>query len=119
MLLLRLKALLGDDEEILGECFAALLRLAPAPSLEFVADFLHSSSDEVAERAALALGESRVPAAFWKLREAWERTARPSLRPTVLLALAMLRKDEALEFLMMRLEEDTERSAADALAALA
>ena len=58
MLLLRLKALLGDDEEIMGECFAALLRLAPAPSLEFVADFLHSSSDEVAERAALALGES-------------------------------------------------------------
>jgi len=118
MLLLRLKALLGDDEEIMGECFAALLRLAPVPSLEFVADFLHSSSDEVAERAALALGESRIPAAFEKMREAWERTARPSLRRTLLLALAMLRKDEALEFLMTRLEEDTERVAADALAAL-
>src|SRR5216684_2939913 len=118
MLLLRLKALLGDDEEIMGECFAALLRLSPAPSLEFVADFLHSSSDEVAERAALALGESRIPAAFGKLREAWERTARLSLRRTLLLALAMLRKDEALEFLLTRLEEDTERVAADALAAL-
>ncbi len=91
MLLLRLKALLGDDEEIMGECFAALLRLAPAPSLEFVADFLQSSSDEVAERAALALGESRIPAAFERLRDAWEGTARPSLRRTLLLALAMLR----------------------------
>jgi HEAT repeat protein len=118
MLLLRLKALLGDDEEIMGECFAALLRLAPAPSLEFVAGFLDSSSDEVGERAALALGESRIPAAFGRLREAWEATARPELRRTLLLALAMLRKDEALEFLMTRLEEDAERGAADALAAL-
>src|SRR5258708_37191931 len=117
MLLLRLKALLGDDEEIMGEWFAALLRLAPAPSLGLVADFLHSSSDEVAERAALALGESRIPAAFEKLREAWERTARTQLRRTLLLALAMLRKDEALEFLMSMLEEPTERAASDALAA--
>jgi hypothetical protein len=118
MLLLRLKALLGDDEEIMGECFAALLRLAPAPSLQFVAGFLTASSDEVAERAALALGESRIPAAFGLLRDAWEQTARPSLRRTLLLALAMLRKDEALEFLMTRLEEDTERVASDVLAAL-
>jgi len=118
MLLLRLKALLGDDEEIMGECFAALLRLAPAPSLDFVAGFLTASSDEVAERASLALGESRIPAAFGLLRDAWERTARPELRRTLLLALAMLRQDEALEFLMTRLEEDTERVASDALAAL-
>ena len=32
--------------------------------------------------------------------------------------MAMLRRDEALEFLMSRLEEDTERVASDALAAL-
>jgi len=78
-----------------------------------------ASSDEVADRAALALGESRIPAAFGKLREAWERTVRPSVRRTLLLALALLRRDEALEFLMNRLEEDTERVASDALAALA
>jgi len=118
MLLLRLKALLGDDGEIMSECFAALLRLAPAPSLEFVSGFLKSSSEEVADGAALALGESQIPAAFGKLRECWEQSARPSLRRTLLLALAMLRQDEALEFLMKRLEEDTERVAVDALAAL-
>lgn len=118
MLLLRLKALLGDDGEIMSECFAALLRLAPAPSLEFVSGFLKSSSEEVADFAALALGESQLPAAFGKLRQLWEQTARPSLRRTLLLALAMLRHDEALEFLMTRLGEDTERVAADALAAL-
>src|SRR5258708_29171166 len=83
MLLLRLKALLGDDEEIMGECFAALLRLAPAPSLEFVADFLQSSSDEVAEPAGLAFGESRFPAGFGKLRETWGQTAPTPLPRTV------------------------------------
>ena len=72
----------------------------------------------VAERAALALGESQIPAAFGKLRESWEQSTRPSLRRTLLLALAMLRQDEALEFLIKRLEEDTERVAVDALAAL-
>ena len=102
----------------MSECFAALLRLAPVPSLEFVSGFLKSSSEEVAGGAALALGESQIPAALGKLRESWEQTARPSLRRTLFLALAMLRQDEALEFLMNRLEEDTERVASDALAAL-
>jgi HEAT repeat protein len=119
MLLLRLKALLGDSGEIMSECFASLLRLAPAPSLDFVSGFLKSSSEEIADRAALALGESQIPAAFGKLRESWEQTVRPSLRRTLLLGLALLRRDEALEFLINRLEEDTERASSDALAALA
>jgi HEAT repeat protein len=119
MLLLRLKALLGDSGEIMSECFASLLRLAPAPSLDFVSGFLKSSSEEIADRAALALGESQIPAAFGKLCQSWEQTARPSLRRTLLLALAMLRRDEALEFLVSRLEQDPERGAADALVALA
>ena len=42
-LLLRLKALSGDEPEVLGECFAALLRAAPSQSLEFVAKFLDLS----------------------------------------------------------------------------
>src|SRR5260370_42690667 len=102
----------------MGGWFGEGVGVSPGSSLGLVGDFLHSSSGGVAERAALALGESRIPAAFGKLREAWERTARLSLRRTLLLALAMLRKDEALEFLMTRLEEDTERAASDALAAL-
>lgn len=119
LLLLRFKALIGDaDEEVMAECFAGLLRLAPAESLEFVAKFLDAPQDEIRERAALAFGDSRLPAAFPLLREAWERTAQPSLRRTLLLAMAMLRQDEAVEFLLARLAEDGEKSAADALAAL-
>src|SRR5260370_36897336 len=50
VLLLRLKALLGDDEEIMDECFAALLRLSPPPPLGVRAAFLPSPSYEVSGR---------------------------------------------------------------------
>jgi HEAT repeat protein len=120
VLLLRFKALIGDkDEEVLAECFAGLLRLAPVESLEFVASFLNSSAEEIAERAALAMGESRLAPAFPLLQEAWEHTAQPSLKRTLLLAMAMLRQDPAVEFLLSRLDQDGEKSALDALAALA
>jgi HEAT repeat protein len=120
VLLLRFKALIGDeDDEVMAECFAALLGMAPAQSLEFVAKFLDSPSDAISERAALALGESRLAAAFPLLKEAWENTAQAALRKTLLLAVAMLRQDESVDFLLARLDEDGEKSAADALAALA
>lgn len=120
VLLLRLKALVGDSKiEVTAECFAALLRLAPAPSLEFVANFLRSPSEEIAEAAAFALGESRMAAAFPLLRAAWDRIAHAERRRTLLLAAAMLRLDEAVNFLLDRVAEDSEPSAADAIAALA
>jgi hypothetical protein len=119
-LLLRLKALLGDaKDEVTAECFAALLRLAPAPSLEFVAGFLRQGSDEIAELAAFALGESRMAAAFPLLRAVWDEIATAERRRALLLAMAMLRLDEAVEFLLARVDQDSERSAADAVAALA
>ena len=72
VLLLRLKTLLGDKEiEVTGECFAALLSLDPAGSVDFVANFLRSRMEGIGEQAALALGESRLPAAIEVLREAW------------------------------------------------
>jgi hypothetical protein len=119
-LLLRLKALVSDKEdEVIGECFAGLLRLAPTSSLDFVAGFLKSASEEIRERAALALGESHLAAAFPVLREAWVETSQAARRQTLLLSIAMLRLDEAIEFLLTRLTEDREAAAADALAALA
>jgi len=70
-------------------------------------------------QAALALGESRLPAAFEVLREAWERGGAGEQRRTLLVAIAMLRIDEALEFLLGRLAEESGPVAADALAGLA
>ena len=120
VLLLRLKALHGNKEvEIAGECFGALLSLDPAGSVAFVAKFLHSSIEGVGEQAALALGESHLPAAFEALREAWERGVAAEQRRTLLVAIAMLRIDEALEFLLGRLADESSPVAADALAGLA
>ncbi len=120
VLLLRLKALLGDKEiDATGECFGALLSLDPADSVEFVAKFLNSKTEGLGEQAALALGESRLPAAFEVLREAWENGGVAEQRRTLLVAIAMLRIDEALEFLLSRLGEESGPVAADALAGLA
>lgn len=120
VLLLRFKALTGDvNTEVMSECFAALLRMAPAPSLDFVAQFLYCGTEEIVEAAALALGESHLAAAFPILRKSWEATAEPERKRTLLLAMAMLRLDEAVEFLIERVSEDSERPAADAIAALA
>jgi hypothetical protein len=120
VLLLRLKALLGDKEdEIVAECFGALLRLDPVRSVDFVAQFLNSRSSGLGEQAALALGESRLAAAFDVLREAWERGGASEQRRTLLVAIAMLRSDPALEFLLERLASESGPVAADALAGLA
>ncbi|HTW64923.1 MAG TPA: hypothetical protein VME17_09925 [Bryobacteraceae bacterium] len=119
VLLLRLKALVGDKEaEITGECFSALLSLDPAGSVEFVAKFLYSDIDGVGELAALSLGESRLPAAFGILREAWEHGGGRGQRKTLLVAIAMLRSDESLEFLLEHLRFESPSIASDVLAAL-
>jgi HEAT repeats len=120
LLLLRLKALTGDkSNEVMSECFAALLRLAPAPSVVFVAKFLDHANDEIAELAALALAESHRPEAFTTLEKAWESTAETARKRGLLLAIAVLRLDESLEFLLIRVSEDSDHPAADAIAALA
>jgi HEAT repeat protein len=120
VLLLRLKALVGDrEDEIAAECFSALLRLDPARSVEFVASFLRSPSGGIGDQAALALGESRLEAAFDVLREAWERGGAAEQRRTLLVAIAMLRSDPALQFLLGRLGDESGPVAADALAGLA
>jgi len=119
VLLLRFKALTGDaSTEVMSECFTALMRMAPAPSLAFVGQFLYDGAEEIAEAAAFALGESHLTAAFELLRKSWEATADPERKRTLLLAIAMLRLDDSLEFLLTRVSEDSERPASDAIAAL-
>jgi len=118
VLLLRLKALMGDQAGVLGECFAALLRAAPSESPGFVAKFLDHREEAVAEAAALALGESRRETAFGLLREALERTAPGTLRRTLLLAIALLRREEAIDYLLELVRTGGSHTSADAEAAL-
>lgn len=114
-LLLRLKALQGDHEDVLGECFTALMRIAPQRSLLFVAKFLESANPAMVEPAALALGESRLPAALEPLRQAYERARLPAVRRTLLVSIGLLRQETAVEYLLTQLPERTEE-VMDALA---
>ena len=119
-LVLRLKALSGDPEpEVLGECFAALLRAQPAKSLAFVAAFLGAEQQAVAEAAALALGDSRLESAFELLRNAFERPHARALRRALLLAIALLRRESAIDFLLELVRTGEAQTSADAEAALA
>jgi hypothetical protein len=52
------------------------------------------------------------------LREAWERGGASERRRTLLVAIAMLRSDDALEFLLECLRAESGPVAADALAGL-
>jgi HEAT repeat protein len=50
--------------------------------------------------AALAIGEARPPGALAHLRQSWESQTNPDVREAVLNAIASLRSDEAVEFLV-------------------
>jgi len=119
-LLLKLKILVGERQpEVLAECFSGLLAAAPERSLPLVAGFIDSEDTAVAEAALLALGSSRLPEALDLLKARWERTAVGPLRKNVLLAIAMIRSDAAIEFLVALLAECTPTVATDVIAALA
>lgn len=119
VLLLRFKALSGDEPEVLVECFSALLHADPVHSPEFVAKFLERNDDAVREAAALALGESHLDSAFAVLREAFERTRETSVRRTLLLAIALLRREDAIDYLLDLVQKGEGLTSADAVAALA
>jgi len=113
--LLRLKVLTGDPEiEVVSECLLALLRISAADSVEFVERFLDG---ELAEAALLALGESRAPEALPALRRFWERTAHPDLSRTALLAIAMLRSEDAIATLLEWIRSEPGPVARDAIRA--
>lgn len=118
--LLRLRAVAGDPEpRVVGACFAALLDVAPQESLGFVARFLDGAADEVQEAAALALGESRLPEAL-PILTAWH--ARAPFRDAervALLAISLLRSEEAFAHLLGVVRDAPTGTARHALAALA
>jgi HEAT repeat protein len=117
--LLRFKALSGDDDpRVVCECFGGLLKLAPETSLPFVAGFLDHANAAIAEGAALALGESRLGEAFEFLKAACEGTFDPERRNAVLLAMALLRSEQALDFLLALVADAAPAAANEAVAAL-
>jgi HEAT repeat protein len=116
--LLRFKVHLGDKEPaVIGECFGALLELAPDESLPFVAGFLEAANEAVQEAALFALAESRCPDGLTLLIEFCGR-APASLKEAALLAIAMFRLPAAIDFLI-DLVAQKDAHAAAAISALA
>jgi hypothetical protein len=119
LLLLRLKVLCGDSEvEVLAECFAGLLSAASESSLTFVGRYIDSPAEATAEAAMLALGESRSPAAYMRLKEKWDRTLSSTTRKILMVAMAASRLDEAIAFLVSLVREGSMQTADNALEAL-
>ena len=119
-LLLRLKALLGDDEpEVLGQCFLSLLSLDCEEAVLFIGRFLRSGTEEARGEAAAALAQSREPAAFEQLTGLWPERLTPDLRATILLSLAASPLPQASEFLLTVLHSDSGDLAKTAITAMA
>lgn len=118
--LLRFKARVGDDEpEVIGECLNALIAAEPKESISFVAEFLVSSVDEIAEGAALALAESRRPEALEVLKKHWPSARGRPIESVLLLAIAITRLPAGIDFLVEVLAEEDGEAAQSALSALA
>jgi hypothetical protein len=116
--LLRLKLHVGDAEpQVLSECFIAILQLS-AEQAPIVIAALQNGSADVQELAALALGEAKIPEAFAAIKQQWQRTRETELRQSFLLAIAMLRSEEAIDFLIGLLARGNAQDAKDALFAL-
>jgi len=118
--LLRLKALEPEPSvDVMGECFTALLAIAPGSSVDFVARNLNSPDAAIVEAAALALGESHLPAAVEALINKWGVYAAGTLRSVLVAGLALARTDIAFEFLFSRIETANEKVGVEIVTALA
>jgi hypothetical protein len=119
-LLLRFKALTGDkDAEVLAECLSGLLTADFARSLPFVAKFMDAEEPHVSETAILAIGGQRRPEAFAVLRDKWDRSVYSEIRKTLLTAMAMVRLDEATDFLLDLVESAATTTAVEVVRVLA
>jgi HEAT repeat protein len=118
-LVLRLKVRVGDDDpDVLSECLGGLLAVDPKENLAIVIEFLEPSNAPTCEAAALALGKSRLPESLGPLTACWQRSHSPVLRQQLLLAIAILRRPAAIDYLMELAASEEEPTAIAALSAL-
>jgi hypothetical protein len=117
--LLRLRIRVGEpDPRVLGEYLSALMRLAPMDSLELVAAHLDSADPAQVEAAAFALAEHRSAETLQVLVRWLERQVIAELRRLGFLAVALLRTDAAVDYLLEQLAQADDSRAFAALAAL-
>jgi HEAT repeat protein len=116
-LILRLRALLGNDEpEVLGAVYSALLSLEGAQAVPLVAGFLKEGSDLAAE-AAFALAELRSPEALTALIDRLSAGADSWFTAVLLSGIALTRLPEAMDYLIAIVEQG-DREAPQAIEAI-
>ncbi len=119
-LVLRLKVRLGDkDPDVVSECLGGLLAVDAAANLPIVAEFLDPADPPACEAAAMALGRSRLAEALEPLKGCLERCHTADLRQQLLLAIAILRRPAATDYLIeLVATAEEETMAGEALSAL-
>ena len=114
---LRLRGLIaGEDAEVLGQCFTALLAIERDAAIPFVAGFLDAGDDPAGE-AAFALAETRSPVALAALLKRQKEFADEWFSGVLLSTIALTRLPEAVDFLIGLIERE-ERDAPRAIEAL-
>jgi HEAT repeat protein len=99
-LLLRLRATLANDEpEVLGACYSGVLHIDGVVAIPWVAGFL-STADEAAGEAAWAIAGTHALEALEPLRHALENSRDPWFRSVLLSAIALIRQEPAINFLL-------------------
>jgi hypothetical protein len=116
-LILRLRALLGNDEpEVLGAVYSALLSLEGAQAVPLVGGYLKEGGDLAAE-AAFALADMRSPEALAALIERLCAGADTWFTSVLLSAIALTRLPKAIDFLLALIARDA-REAPQAIEAI-
>jgi HEAT repeat protein len=111
---------MGDREpEVLGQCFSSLLSLAPESALPFIEKFLTHEEEDVRAEAAAALAASRELEAIEILKRFWKTRVSPEIHRAILIALGASPLQQAAEFLLSVLSEESGELAVHALTALA
>ncbi|MDB5352031.1 MAG: hypothetical protein JWN86_3278 [Planctomycetota bacterium] len=118
-LVLRLKVRVGDkDPDVLSECLGGLLAVDPKLNLPLVSEFLEPGNAATCEAAAMALGRSRLAESLQLLKDCLQRCHSEELRQYVLLAIAILRRPAAIDYLIELVVSEEESIAVAALSAL-
>jgi HEAT repeat protein len=118
-LLLRLKARMGDPNQIVtGQVFDALLSLDREKAVTFLAEYLDSSNLEVRDEAAFALGASRLPEGIKALINAWNGSTDREFRAVIIRAVGASRQSAAIEFLLEIIRTGLDRESVAAIEAL-
>lgn len=118
-LVLRLKVRIGDDDpDVFSECLSGLLAVDPGDNLAIVSAYLEPRNESACEAAAMALGRSRLVDALDPLKRCLERCINEELRQHILLAIAILRRPSAIDYLIELVTTETEPMAISALSAL-